>query len=194
VSESSPTLGEYQGLPCHHWNEELPLISYVLSAVKPSLVVEAGTMYGGFSAFLADTVRLWGGVVLTIDYVIYPGLEDALRERENLYFVRADLNSSFTRVLIERFIGDAKVRNERVCFYSDAQSGRGEFFEFASLADLSGVHDYGTEVTAEKLEAWATQFHRFPYRHDAFKAVQDSRGGYFVSRFWVVPSLQEVKI
>lgn len=191
MSESIPTLGSYRDLRCHHWNEELPIIVDVLSSVRPSLVVEVGTMYGGFAAFLADTVKSWGGVVLTIDHVIYQGLEDALRERGNLYFVRADVNSTFACALIERSIGDAKVRNERVCFYADAQAGRGEFFDFASLADLSGVHDYGTEVTAEKLEGWATQFHRFPYRHEIFKALQDSKGGYFVSRFWVVPSLGE---
>jgi len=187
----SPTLGAYQDLRCHHWNEELPLIADVLSTVRPILTIEAGTMYGGFAAFLADAVRPWNGVVLTIDHVIYPGLEDALKGRENLYFVRADVNSSFAGVLIERSISDARVRGGRVCFYADSQAGRREFFELASLADLSGVHDYGTEVTAEKLEVWETQYHRLPYRHDAFKALQDSKGGYFVSRFWVVPSLQE---
>ena len=183
------TLGTYQGLLCHHWNDELPLVANVLSAVRPMLVVEIGTMYGGFAAFLADAVKPWGGRVVTVDRVIYPGLEAALADRENLCFVRADVNSGFAVDLIRTLMQECSDRDERTCLYADAQPGREEFFSLGHLADLAGVHDYGTEVEPERLEDWATEYRRLPYRHGAFEALQDAKGGYFVSRFWVVPEL-----
>lgn len=187
----APTLGTYAGLNCHHWNEELPLIADVLSSVRPRLVVELGTMYGGFAAFLADVVKPWSGEVVTFDRTIYPGLEDALSGRENLYFVRADVNSSFGDALIRDFLYKYNSYGHRTCLYADAQPGRAEFFSFGDLADLSGIHDYGTEVSAERLRAWETENWRVPYRHDVFGALQDSKGGYFVSRFWVIQGLRE---
>lgn len=180
----SGTLGSYQGLPCHHWDEELPLIAAVLAAVEPKLVVETGTMYGGFAAFLADTVTPWGGTVLTIDHVLYPGLEDALAGRSNLHFLRTDILGDFAEQVIYAQIERARVRGESTCLYADGPVSRPEFVVFAHFFSLVGIHDYGTEVTPEQMDRWAIGAHYDPFQHEPFAQLQEAKGGYFVSRFW----------
>lgn len=181
----SGTLGTYQGLPCHHWEEELPLIVDVLSAVKPKLVVETGTMYGGFAAFLADTVKVWDGIVLTVDHIIYPGLEDALTGRANLHFFRTDILGDLAEHVIYEQVEEADHHRDFTCFYADGPVRRPEFAEFAHLFNLAAVHDYGTEVTPQQMERWAAECDYVPFQHEPFAKLQEQKGGYFVSRFWM---------
>lgn len=180
----SETLGEYSGLKCHHWNEELPLLAEVLKAKRPSIVIETGTMFGGFAAFLADTVKPWGGEVVTFDHLIYPGLQDALLGRENLNFIKADVTQSFADTVIWTVLKEAHDNGRETCFYADGPVARPEFFQFAGMATLAGIHDYGTEVTPAQMEKWATMFGFKPFQHQPFEALQAVKGGYFVSRFW----------
>src|SRR5262245_7212961 len=97
MTEHNPTLGTYKELPCHHWDDELPLIAAMILREKPNLVVETGTMFGGFAAFLADQVAEWLGQVITVDIKIYNAgyLEQMCATRPNLNFVLGDVFGSF---------------------------------------------------------------------------------------------------
>lgn len=184
MTTDKKTLSEYEGLPCHHWAEELPLIRTVLETLRPKLVIETGTMYGGFAAFLADTITAWDGMVVTIDHLIYPGLQDALRGRTNINFICADVMGDFVDALLYDLVQDLKPQDQSL-FYADGPVGRPEFFKLAEIADIVGLHDYGTEVSPEQALEWEQMHSRSPYMHRAFAELQAEKGGYFVSRFWV---------
>jgi len=179
VSESR-TLGVYEGIPCHHWNEELPLIADVLRDFRPTFVVEVGTMHGGFAAFLADTVKEWHGTVLTIDHVLYEGVGDISKARENLFFLQGDVFSPFVSMVVEKTLK----YYQRSCIYCDGGAKRQELPLLGMYADLVGVHDYGTEVSPPDCTAWAKQWSMYPVKEEEFAALQAEKGGYFVSRFW----------
>jgi hypothetical protein len=181
------TLGSYQGLPCHHWPEELPLIAAVLADYRPSLVVETGTMYGGFAAFLADTVSAWEGRVLTIDWEIYPTVAEAVAtRRDRLQFLCADLLAPMTWEVVT---GLTRLHHPTAALYCDGGAKRTEFKNFSDgWFTLVGVHDYGTEISPEDCAFQERDYGRLPVRAAEFEALQAAKGGYFVSRFWAPPS------
>lgn len=181
MTEPGTTLGTYRGILCHHWDEELPLIARVLETYRPRLVVEVGTMYGGFAAFLADTVAPWQGEVLTIDHVLYEGIDEVCKDRPNLFFLRGDVFSPFVSSVVRRALASGD--HENTCLYCDAGPKRLELEAFGASASLVGVHDYGTEITVEKAEAWVKANWVVPVEEEAFAALQAKRS-YFVSRFW----------
>jgi cephalosporin hydroxylase len=176
------TLGSYRGLACHHHDEELPLIAAVLREVRPRYVIEAGTMHGGFAAFLADTVAEWKGQVLTIDIEVQAGLQEALAGRPNLYFLSGDIFSPFIGHILRNLSLEAR---GALAFYADAGQGRAELFVYGTLGRLVGVHDYTTSVDAVAAEAWAAEKGLVPFHREAFEALEQTKGGYFVSRFWI---------
>jgi cephalosporin hydroxylase len=173
------TLGTYQGIPCHHWDEELPLIANVLQTYTPRIVVEVGAMYGGFAAFLADMVAPWRGHVYTYDRISYAGVEAVAASRANLTFVNQDVFESPAQECIE-----SALAGECSLLYCDAGSKRLELTRFGHYADLVGVHDYGTEITPEACALWAEVCLMVPVQEEAFASLQAAKGGYFVSRFW----------
>lgn len=173
------TLGEYRGIPMHHWDDELPLIAEILGQAKPRITVEVGTMYGGFAAFLADTVSEWGGEVLTIDHILYDGIEQVCQGRRNLFFLRGDVFSPFVSSLVIR-----ELHRRDSCLYCDGGAKREELPALGRYANIVGVHDYGTEVSPDDCAAWAKATRMEPIEEARFAAIQDAHGGYFVSRFW----------
>lgn len=187
MTDQALTLGSYQGFPCHHWDEELPLVAALLERYRPHFVLELGTMYGGFAAFLADTVSRWQGQVLTVDHVIYPGLQEVLTpRRDNLKFLVADLNEPTTFDLLLAQAQAAASRDASLCLYVDCghEHRLTVLQRFTRLFRLIGIHDYATEVTVEACETWATQWGYDLVEAAAFAALQCAKGGYFVSRFW----------
>jgi len=188
VGEFPEVLGSYKGLRCHHWDEELPLIAAVLAEVRPALVVETGTMYGGFAAFLADAVAPWGGEVFTVDRRIYPGLEEACAGRDNLQFLRADLADLTTQWIIRQYVFDVESRRSSgrpmpTLLYCDGPPGRPEVEWLGDAVDILGVHDYGTDADSEAL-AWFVTLHQFEPLHEAAFAALQAEKTYFTSRFW----------
>jgi hypothetical protein len=136
-------------------------------------------MYGGFAAFLADTVVAWGGEVLTIDRALYEGVEAIFQGRQNLFFLRGDVFSPFISTLVTH-----ELHRRDSCLYCDGGAKRDELPALGRYANLVGVHDYGTEVTAEDCAAWAKAHRMVAVEEARFEAIQASHGGYFVSRFW----------
>jgi hypothetical protein len=179
------TLGSYQGIPCHHWDDELPLIATLLRVERPMLVVEVGTMYGGFAAFLADTVAPWNATVLTFDHVMYEGLEKVCAPRKNLFFVRGDVFSDFGASLLIGEISAYEKFGVPTLLYCDGGAKRKELFAYGHLASLVGVHDYGTEVSEIDCAQWAEKHNFAPLGSTGFSMLQEQHGGYFVSRFWL---------
>lgn len=178
-----PTIGLYQGIPCHHWDEELPVIARLLQEHQPVAVVEFGTMYGGFAAFLADQVAAWGGRVLTIDWEIYAGLNDVLRTRHSsLQFLCADLQDPMTQDVIDTYL----VNYDSSLVYIDSgPDHRAEELEtWGRRFSLVGVHDYGQNITPERCAQWAAEWLARPLYENEFVKIQASHGGYFTSRFW----------
>ena len=183
----SQTLGSYQGIPCHHWDDELPLISAILRAARPHLIIEVGTMYGGFAAYLADVVVEWNGIVMTIDHVMYDGLEKVCAPRKNLFFVRGDVFNNFVMSLVVAELAAYDHVNATTMLYCDGGAKRQELFLLGHLASIVGVHDYATEVSPEDCETWRAQHNLVPVEEAKFAALQERLGGYFVSRFWARP-------
>lgn len=175
----------YQGIPCHHWPEELPVIARLLSEWKPATVVEFGTMYGGFAAFLADQVAPWGGRVLTIDWEIYAGLTEVLRpRRHSLQFVCGDLQDAMTREVIEAYLARNWAAN--LLYIDSGADHRAEELEtWGRRFHLVGVHDYGQNIAPEACARWAAEWDAKPACEAEFAAIQAAHGGYFTSRFWV---------
>ncbi len=184
MSPEPTTLGQYQDFPMHHWNEELPLITALLTEYRPRLVVELGTMYGGFAAYLADTIAPWEGHVVTVDWIMYPGLQGILdRSMGRIDFVCADVEGATVATLLPAL---AHGRAHEALLYVDSgpQHRLGQMHQFGHAFDLVGVHDFATEVTDAACEEWATAMRMTPVRAAEFAALQAAKGGYFVSRFW----------
>lgn len=183
MSDEQPTLGMYQGIPCHHWPEELPVIAQILQEHQPRTVVEFGTMYGGFAAFLADQVEPWGGRVLTIDWEIFPGLMDVLApRRRTLQFLCADIQDPNTEALIEATIHPGPT--DLLYIDSGADHRADELDLWGRRFALVGVHDYGQNIEPGACASWAERWAYTPVREAEFAAIQAAHGGYFTSRFW----------
>jgi len=180
--DQQKTLGTYDGIPMHHWPEELPLITEILEQTQPRLVVELGTMYGGFAAFLQDTIGRWEGRVVSIDWEIYPGLP-AVLDRKGFDFIGADIDGDTVGRLLPAL---TEGRYHEAMLYVDSghQSRMLQMHQFGHYFDLVGVHDFNTEVTPEACAEWATLMRMAPVHAAAFEALQAEKGGYFVSRFW----------
>lgn len=174
------TLGGWDGLPCHHWDDELPVIAELLQATRPALVIELGTMHGGFAAFLSDTLAPWSGQVLTIDREVTSWLEEAVRERPRITFIRADIFSPLVASMLLCETRRVHLSRGASLLYCDGGEKERELTTYGGLADYVGVHDYGTEVRPEACRDWAVTRLYDPYWEERFAALAKPH----ISRFW----------
>lgn len=171
------TLSTYRGLGLHHWDDELPLIQEVLDNTEPVLVIEFGTMWGGFAAFLADAIDSWGGRVLTLDRDRYASIDELVSRWRNIEYRQRDV---FDVTTVEEL---QPLFKKDVCLYCDNGNKMLEITTYAPLLPvgaLLGAHDYGTEVLPMLTETYLRDLGYAPYRHGEFAKIVKP----YISRFW----------
>lgn len=156
------------GFNAQHRYEDLMLISDVIIQHHSRIVVELGTAEGGFAAFLADTVRPWGGRVVTIDHVqqFKAGLFGV--DRPNLEFVLLDCLAQPAPEIIEL------IRQPGVMLYCDNGNKEREIELYAPAQGpraLLGCHDYEDEVRPDVIEPFLVSHGFTPHRHADFEAL-----------------------
>jgi len=127
----SKTFSRYDGLPMQHHVEEIPVIQNILAEILPEIVIELGTMYGGFAAFLADEISEYreGPTVYTYDKeFICEGL--LLSDRLNLHYYKYDvLDPSIVKLITLEHLTNH--REYPIVFYSDAGNRKQEALNYA---------------------------------------------------------------
>lgn len=181
-------LTSWRGIHLQHRWEDLTLIANVMAAHRPQCVVELGTCEGGFAAFLADTVRPWGGRVVTYD-IADMGAHEVLRR------LAAVVPNVEVRVECD-VLNDLHVFGEitnllsepHSMLYTDNGHKERELELYAPHLGphaLLGTHDYQDEVRPEWVEPYLAGHGYAPHRHDEFAALAHPEH-YPVSmtRFW----------
>ena len=130
---------------CLHRPDDFPLIAKVLSVYKPLNIIELGTHMAGFSAWLSDQLRMWGGQLLTIDNKKHDDVDRLLRDCPNVQFEQIDLMAEESPLVVDW------IKRERSFLYCDNGDKEKEVKIYAKhvpVGGLIGVHDYGTETSA----------------------------------------------
>lgn len=165
-----------------HRAEDTVLIAEVVREAQPRIVVELGTSLGGMSAFFADVIAPWGGVVHTFDHVRQPELDDLEAEYgERIVLHQADVLAGHPGVV-------QLVAQPGALLYCDNGDKERELATYAprlAVGGFLGTHDYGTELDPERTEALVASFGYKPHRHDEFAAMAHPVDyPHSLTRFW----------
>lgn len=164
-----------------HRAEDMALIAEVVRAHRPRLMVELGTLAGGFAAFLADLATAWGGTVHTFDVTDEHLDRGILAAYPNLHFHREDALTDNPGLA-------GLVSLPGALLYTDNGDKEREIATYAprlAVGSLLGTHDYDSQVRP----VWAEPFLRGlgfeQHRHPDFEALA-SPPHYPISmtRFW----------
>ena len=174
-------LSEHKGHHCQHRSDDFADIAAIIAPHKPQTVVELGSDEGGFSAWLADLVAPWGGVVYTFD------IADKLKlglthDFPNLRFALADV----LRAIHPTVAG--LVSRPSVLLYCDNGNKQREVELYAPLlqaGSLLGVHDYGTEIKAEWVEPHVAALGYTPDGHERMEALRNEWYPEPLTRLWL---------
>ena len=185
MSNDYNTLSMYDGIPLHHRDEELPFIRDVLREFKPKTIIELGTMWGGFAAFLADESRAWSADVHTFDLSTEYQRDEfraALSTRHNLNIHLGWDVLGFPRGLIVGLL-----TRERTLLYCDNGEKEHEltlYAPFVRPGSMIGVHDYDTEVRPQFAhDLLVGNLGMQPFHEQQLAALAMPH----ISRFWTQP-------
>jgi len=199
--EPSKVNGKWKGYNCKHVTSDFPTIAkMIITDLKPKIVVELGTGNGGVTSFFADTIKPWGGIVHTFDYIQFEGSKGLTTTYDNVIFYEEDcVHNGPNQKVID------VISNDNVLLYCD--NGKKEleieyYSQYITKGSVIGCHDYDTEVDSIWIEdflkkAGFNQFHhdilenlRGTIKYPLGPGYQDSKGihitnGGSLSRFWI---------
>jgi hypothetical protein len=186
--------GGYNGCGCKHNVNDFPKIREIIEIVKPETIVELGTGGGGVSAFFADTIKPWGGILHTFDK--YSSCKTLLDKYDNVKFYQKDCVSNGP---IKEVID--VINKGTVLLYCDNGHKETEveiYSEHLNKGSIIGCHDYDTEVNPFWINSFLKskgfeKFHNDELRNlygtvrcilsDPIKPHLTDRGS--LSRFWI---------
>lgn len=176
-------LSERKGHHCQHRSDDFPVIASILAVHRPTTVVELGTDEGGFAGFLADTVRPWGGRVVTFDIArkLRPGWEAAF---PNATFVQADVLSAEPAARVLELLRGAS-RALLYCDNGDKPREVALYAQHVPVGSLLGVHDYNTEIRAEWVEPWVASLGFTKEGHERMEALRNQWYPEPMTRLWL---------
>ena len=179
-------LSIYKGHHCQHRSDDFPDLAAIITPHKPKLVVELGTDEGGFSGWLADLVKPWGGYVHTFDLEqkFKPTL---LSDFQNLFFSQADV-LSMVNPRISLILPRNTLPFGPRLLYCDNGNKQREIELYAPLlevGDLLATHDYNTEVMASWAEPYVKALGFVPEGHERMEALRNEWYTEPMTRFWV---------
>jgi len=188
-------LSEHKGHHCQHRSDDFPTIAAILRPHRPRLVVELGTDEGGFSGWLADLVRPWGGVVHTFD-IARKFKRSLLRDFTNLNYHEADVLGTGPAGPAARCAAVANLLRPQepraaispILLYCDNGDKPREVELYAPLLPVGailGVHDYNTEIMASWVEPFVAALGFEPEGHAQMEALRNEWYPEPMSRFWV---------
>lgn len=156
----------------HRWEDMVGLIAEVIRDVRPATCIELGTDQGGFAGFLADTVRPWGGQVVTVD------IQDKLPVRSTRF---ETLFPNARRLLwdvldrdVDRMMAVLGEAARPVMLYCDNGNKPREIELYAPIlpvGSLLGAHDYQDEIRPDWVEPFLAGLGYRQHRHEAFAAL-----------------------
>lgn len=173
-------LSEHKGHHCQHRSDDFPVIAKIVGEHRPITVVELGTDEGGFSAFLADLVRPWGGEVWTFDI--------ARKFRSSLLFQFGNLRFEQADVLTKNPAVVSLIERDAILLYCDNGNKQREVELYAHhlrQGSVLGVHDYNTEIMADWVEPYVANLGFRPAGHELMEALRNEWYPEPMTRFWV---------
>jgi hypothetical protein len=163
------------GVKLSHEIEALPIIRGLLLEFQPELMIELGTLKGGFTYQLHKTLPDVELHTYDIKHVV-AHKRIAHMFNENVSFHIADIQSIPLDELINLCRQPAK--KMLYCDNGDKTKELNMYAKHLNSGDLLGCHDWGTEVFFEDVEDVLKNF----YRHKVNKELKDEN---CMSRFWI---------
>ena len=165
-----------------HRYEDLSVIFGVIGKVKPKHIVELGTYYGGFAAYLADMSAEWGGHVYTFDKEKQDTVDKVLKYCNNATFIEGNILSSVNSDIVDI------ISRSNAMLYCDNGNKNLELEMYAPYmkkGSIVGVHDYGTECDPEIAEPLMKRLGFKQFYHEKFEILAaEPHYPHSLTRFW----------
>lgn len=177
---------KWRGIPVCKTPTDLWVYQELIEELKPELIIETGTLFGGSALFLRDIMNLLDDVnhVISID-IDHSKVFPKAKNTEGIWFLEGSSVSDETVQAIKEYVDINDIKSVMVILDSDhtEQHVLNELNVLAPLVTKGSaliVEDTNTPGPGEAIEQWAPFHNEFKVSYMCEKFMLTfNRGGYF---------------
>lgn len=165
---------EETGILISHEKQCLPMISDMVRDFKPELIIELGTLHGGFTYVLHKSSE--ESELHTFDINKRKSIKKELYGPNVYFHAKCDILNSINKDLV--MLLKSKKKKLLYCDNGKKEQEINMYAKYLNIGDMLGTHDWGREVRYENIANTLKVFSP----HDINKVMEENK---CMSRFWI---------